>query len=169
MEGEILSVFSADVFRRLSLFILRFSKVLSVLSFFSESFAQRARNWESGVFWVLVWALKCPCFASRRRRKKSSPFLSLVFSEFYFCYGCVFAPPWTWATNSVLCVVCVAFIFRCIRVRVFHGFTCLLLGISLSPFFRDSGAAVSPSSFFLLSSSSSLSSPFLACTKDRLL
>ena len=57
MEGEILSVFSADVFPEAVPRQLRFFRVLSVFGFFSESFAQRALNWESGVFWGLVWAL----------------------------------------------------------------------------------------------------------------
>ena len=40
-----------------------------------------ATNSESGVrtFWGFVRSLKCPCFASQKRRKKSSPFLSLAF------------------------------------------------------------------------------------------
>ena len=48
-----------------------------------------ATNSDLGVrgFVGKIFGPKIPCFSSRKRRKKSSPFLSLVFSEFYFCYG----------------------------------------------------------------------------------
>ena len=63
----------------MSLFILRFFQVLSVLGFFfSEGFWQRALEWESGVL-EEFFGPNNALFASRNRRKKSSPFLSIVF------------------------------------------------------------------------------------------
>ena len=55
--------------------------------FLSEGFSQRALEWESGVFGEDLWDQKPP-FASRKRRKKSSHFLSLVFYTCAFVKDC---------------------------------------------------------------------------------
>ena len=134
-------------FRRLSLFTLRFSKALSDLGFFSESFAQRALNSESGVFLGSCLGPETPLFCVPKTAKKSSPFLSLVFFGVLFLLRRVFAEGFGAFGQRTLCFALA--LFPLVPGAFLYGFTCEIQGVLFSPFFRDSGAAVSGSSSLL--------------------
>ena len=145
-----MSFFFAGFFRRLTLIILQFSKVRSVLGFFSEDFSQRTLEWESGVFWEDFSSQKCPKYWPENGEEKSSPCLRFFFSEFYFCYGTSFPDSEGFGHRTPRFVVDVFSLVTGVRF-------CMDLFMKIREFFlrffRDSGAAVFGSVFSFSSSS----------------